>query len=78
MLRRTLLVLVVTLPLLVVVYAVVMGGAALLAMLGDDGGALGLRWVGTTIAILFTAAAITLLLLLGWEHLQRTDDEELP
>lgn len=76
-LRQTLFVLVVTLPLLVVVYAVVMGGAALFATLGDEGGALGLRWVGTAIAILFTSAAILLLSLLGWEHVRRSDEEEL-
>jgi uncharacterized BrkB/YihY/UPF0761 family membrane protein len=77
LLRRAVLVLVVTLPLLIVVYAVVMGGAALLGTLGDDTGALGLRWIGTLVAVLFTSAAIVLLLLLGWEHVARHDDEEL-
>lgn len=72
--RRTLFGLVLGLPLLVVVYAVVMGGAALLAQLGDEAGALGLRWAGFCLAMLFVAGAVVLLLLLGWE---RISGEEL-
>lgn len=75
LLRRTLLVLVVGMPLVVVLYAVVMGGAALLATLGDAAGALGLRWVGFGLASLFVASAVLLLLLLGWERLSREDEE---
>lgn len=77
-LRHTLLVLVVALPVLVVVYAVIMGGAALMGTLGDEGGALGLRWAGTVVAILFTTASILLLLLLGWERMNHLDGEDLP
>jgi hypothetical protein len=75
-LRRILWTVVVGLPLLVVVYAVVMGGAALLAQLGDAPGALGLRWVGFVLAMLFAAGALVLLLLLGWEHISREELEE--
>lgn len=76
LLRRILWTLVVGLPLLVVVYAVTMGGAALLAQLGDEGGALGLRWVGFFLAILFLAGAVVLLFLLGWERISREDVED--
>jgi hypothetical protein len=75
-LRRILWTVVVGLPLLVVVYAVVMGGAALLAQLGDAPGALGLRWVGFCLAILFVVGAIVLLLLLGWERISGEALEE--
>ena len=76
LLRRILWTVVVGLPLLVVVYAVVMGGAALLAQLGDEPGALGLRWVGFFLAMLFLAGAVVLLLLLGWERISREEIEE--
>ena len=76
LLRRILWGLVVGLPLMVVVYAVVMGGAALLAQLGDPSGALGLRWVGFLLAMLFAAGAIVLLLLLGWERISGEELEE--
>jgi hypothetical protein len=76
LLRRILWTLVVGLPLLVVVYAVTMGGAALLAQLGDQAGALGLRWVGFVLAMLFAAAAVVLLLLLGWERISGEELEE--
>lgn len=75
-LRRTLWGLVFGLPLLVVVYAIVMGGAALLAQLGDEAGALGLRWAGFCLAMLFAAGAIVLLLLLGWERISGEELEE--
>lgn len=75
-LRRLLWSLVVGLPLLVVIYAVVMGGAALLAQLGDPSGALGLRWVGFIVAMLFVAGAVLLLLLLGWERISGEGLEE--
>ena len=64
------------LPLLVVIYAVTMGGAALLAQLGDESGALGLRWVGVVLAMLFCAGAVVLLLLLGWERISREEVED--
>lgn len=76
LLPRILWTLVVGLPLLVVVYAVTMGGAALLAQLGDDAGAVGLRWVGFILALLFAAGAMVLLLLLGWERISGEDMEE--
>jgi hypothetical protein len=76
LLRRVLWSLVVGLPLLVVVYAVVMGGAALLAQLGDAPGALGLRWVGFLLAMLFVAGAVVLLLVLGWERISGEELEE--
>ena len=76
LLRRVLWTLVVGLPLLVVVYAVTMGGAALLAQLGDGAGALGLRWVGFFLAMLFAAGAVVLLLLLGWERISGEQPEE--
>ena len=76
LLRRILWALVVGLPLLVVVYAVTMGGAALLAQLGDPAGALGLRWVGFVLAMLFVAGAVVLLLLLGWERISGEELEE--
>ena len=75
LLRRILWTLVVGLPLLVVVYAVTMGGAALLAQLGDQAGALGLRWVGFVLAMLFAAGAVVLLLLLGWERISGEEEE---
>lgn len=73
LLRRALLGLVVGLPLLVVIYAIVMGGAALLDTLGDPSGALGLRWAGTVLAMLFIAGGVVMLLLLGWKQI--TSDE---
>lgn len=76
LLRRILWTLVVGLPLLVVVYAVTMGGAALLAQLGDQGGALGLRWIGFFLALLFAAGAVVLLLLLGWERISGEELED--
>jgi hypothetical protein len=76
LLRRLLWTLVVGLPLLVVVYAVTMGGAALLAQLGDEAGALGLRWVGFFLAMLFLAGGMVLLLLLGWERISREEVED--
>lgn len=77
LIRRVLWTLVVGLPLLVVVYAVTMGGAALLAQLGDEAGALGLRWVGFCLAMLFVAGAVVLLLILGWERISGEEGEEL-
>jgi len=74
-LRRLLLVLVIGLPLLILVYAVVMGGAALLATLGDGPGAVAMRWIGTTLAVLFFSGAILLVLLLGWERINRSEVE---
>jgi hypothetical protein len=53
-----------------------MGGAAILAQLGDEAGALGLRWVGFGLAILFVAGAMVLLLSLGWERISRDELEE--
>ena len=76
LLRRILWALVVGLPLLVIVYAVTMGGAALLAQLGDQSGALGLRWAGFCLAMLFIAGAVALLLLLGWERISGEELEE--
>ena len=76
LIRRLLWTLVVGLPLLVVVYAVTMGGAALLAQLGDEAGALGLRWVGFVLATLFVAGAVVLVLLLGWERISGEELEE--
>ncbi len=76
--RRTLLVLVVGLPTLLVLYAVVMGGAALLDTLGDSSGGIGLRWVGTSLAIFFVAALIALVFLLGWDRLRVDEIEEEP
>jgi hypothetical protein len=75
LIRRLLWTLVVGLPLLVVVYAVTMGGAALLAQLGDEAGALGLRWVGFVLATLFLAGAVVLVLLLGWERISGEEEE---
>lgn len=69
LLRRALLGLVIGLPLLVVIYAIVMGGAALLDTLGDANGALGLRWAGTVLAMLFVAGSVVLLLILGWKQI---------
>jgi hypothetical protein len=68
--------LVVGLPLTVLVYAVVMGGAALLTQLGDDSGALALRWCGTTLALLFVTGLVLLVMLLGYQQITR-DSEEL-
>ena len=70
-LRTWLLALVIGLPLLVLLYAVTMGGAALFAVLGDEYGALGLRWIATVLALLFVSGCLALLLLLGWIHLER-------
>ena len=65
------------LPLLLVVYAVVMGGAALFDSLGDASGGLALRWVGTILALLFTATSVVLLLVLAWNQLLLDADRSL-
>ena len=75
MLRKAIVALVVGLPLVLVVYAVLMGGAAMLVTLGDEPGALALRWIGTILAVLFVSGLIVLLLLLGGERITQEEIE---
>jgi hypothetical protein len=72
--RQALTILVIAMPLLLVGYAVVMVGSTLLQSLGDNQGALLLRWIGSVLVMLFGLDAISLLFMLGWERISSSEE----
>lgn len=68
--------LVLGLPVLLVALAVVLGAAGLARGLGDGAGSRGLAWVGLTLGLLAVVDLLLLVLVLGLEALNRSEDQD--